>query len=204
MVNLSKNIANKEFIFGDFDKDGTPNIDDKKPFNPKNNLYSQEVSLADELNKIKRHNREYKQFIDKVINHYKKRYKVTYRIKRTNSTIGKLRRKFIGEIYDIGAVTIIGKDYRNLLKIKNDISRHFRVIRYKNYYKTGKEGDAYYNAIHLVVRVSSTPIEIQLKTKGNYLLHRKTHPLYKTYKKPSKKEYARLLEKAKKISAKES
>jgi ppGpp synthetase/RelA/SpoT-type nucleotidyltranferase len=200
---ISKKTRYKSYVFGDFDKDGVPNIDDKYPADPKKKDTVQEVMLSDELKKIREHNLNYKNLLKVVKKRYGKGRKIKFRIKGTHSTIGKLRRKHIHQVQDILGITILCKNKKEIKRIAQDIHRNFYVISDKNYYVKSKRGNKYYKARHLIVRIRGKPAEIQLKTKKHYQLHQSTHPIYKKYGKIPSKKYKKLLRLSKRIEREE-
>lgn len=200
---VNENTTNQSLIFGDFDKDGTPNVDDKYPFDKTRTDRVQEVSLSDELTKIKRHNLEFKSLLKKIKRRYGSRFKIRYRIKGTYSTIGKLRRQHIGKIKDILGVMVLCKNKEEIDNVARDIRSHYHVISDQDYYGYGKRGNKYYKARHVTVSINHKPVELQLKTSGHYALHLKTHPIYKKYGKIPKNQYQELLRTSKEIERRE-
>lgn len=195
-----KEISYNQYVHGDFDKDGTPNIDDKKPFDAKDDRQVSEVSLSDELKKIDKNNQSYKDFVISVKKRFPRR-KVQYRIKNPHSTIGKLRRKFLHKVEDIAGMRIICKSEKDINQVASQLHRMYKVISDQNYYDPTqrKVGNKYYMARHITISIRDHPIEIQLKTKAHSALHDKTHPLYKQYGKLPRSDYMRLLHQAEKI-----
>jgi len=85
-----KTMTNRQYIHGDYDKDGTKNIDDTRPFNKKKSKrVNPEVSLSTTIKYIEKKRRAAK----KVTKPIAKKYGMKYRIKGTYSVINKAVRK---------------------------------------------------------------------------------------------------------------
>jgi len=177
-----QNTTHRSFVFGDFDKDKTPNLDDKYPFNPEKKEQVEEVMLTDELREINKHNVSHKGAAFRLIEKYKNSHKVIYRIKAKASTIGKLRRKFIDKVLDVAAITIIAKSPDDIKHLRDDVKRSFKVIKENDFYASPAKEHRYYKAIHLTVILDGKPVEVQIKTKGHQALHKESHSKYKQYK----------------------
>lgn len=200
----SKNTSYNQFMFGDFDKDGIPNADDKYPFNKGKSQPAQEVSLTQQLKDIKKNNDSYIHPIVKFIEKYNNRYNISYRIKGTHSTISKLKRTYLKDISDLGAVRIIAKNRDDLKRIAQDIKQNYKITKEKDYYSSAiQQGHEYYKAIHLTILLDNKPVEIQLKTTGHNKLHLRTHPIYKTYRKIPESVRQRLINESNKITRRE-
>lgn len=106
-VTPNKSTTLRNFIFGDFDKDGVANIDDPYPFDKdkskfpnmrKNPRYYYKARYGDDggikfstvLKKIEKHNNLYSSFLRKVLRENPGSYG---RIKSVPSTISKMRKK---------------------------------------------------------------------------------------------------------------
>lgn len=202
-MEIPKDTNHRTFVFGDFDKDGTANIDDSHPCDPSRKEMVQEVALSDELRQIREHNLKFLRFLKNVKNRYGSNHKIKYRIKGTHSTIGKLRRKCIDNIKDILGVTILCKNKEEIDHIAYNIKQNYSVESDKDYYGNSKSGNAYYKARHIIVRINGNPVEIQLKTKPHYALHLKTHPIYKKYGKIPPHKYRELIRKSREIERRE-
>lgn len=198
----SKNVTYNEYVHGDFDGDGIRNIDDKYPFDKKRSEQVQEVSLSDELRAIRSHNLQFRKFVKFIKNKFKGR-KIEYRIKGTHSTIGKLRRKYLNNLQDIIGIKILCKDQADIKSLAERIKSEYFVISDQDYYNDGKEGNKYYKARHITVRIHGKPVEIQLKTKGHSELHLRTHPLYKKYGTIPPNKYRKLLQASREITERE-
>ena len=177
-----KKVNHRSYIFGDFDKDKTPNADDKKPFDQKEKSTVQEVSITEQLKDIQKHNEKFRDPVIELKHKLQKmNLRVEYRIKRTHSTIGKLKKDYLGQITDIGAVRVIVRKQSEIKYVADTIKRKFSVIKEHDYYYKSPKEHPYYRAIHLTIIYNGKPIEIQVKTRGHDKIHKKTHTKYKTY-----------------------
>ena len=201
-ITLNENITNKEFIFGDIDSDGIPNIDDLVPLK-KSSRTVEEILLHDELLKLEQNREKLFPIMDEVASKLEELNigEVLSRIKTRNSTINKLRRRYLEErlpeIYDdyegnqtgsvkefknfqgltdvIGTMVIVN-DLDELLEAKRAIQKNFGVIAFDNYYARPKNG---YRAYHFIIDNGGIPVEIQLKTRRNKLISDYMHTAYK-------------------------
>lgn len=88
---VSKNTTNKEYIHGDFDKDGTPNIDDKKPFDPRvKEQVNKEVRLSDTFSYV---DLRRKQAERQAVLFHNRHPESSYRVKDTYSIVNKAVRR---------------------------------------------------------------------------------------------------------------
>jgi ppGpp synthetase/RelA/SpoT-type nucleotidyltranferase len=178
IVNVSKNIKNRSFLYGDFDKDGTPNADDKYPFDATKQGQVTEIMLVEELKKIKQHN---KQWNKSVQSSAKSVGASSYRVKSVRSTLNKLRRKYLDDFHDIGGIRILCDNEAEVFRKVKEVKRKFPDVRKreKNYYKNPKNG--YYMAYHLVILVGreKMPVEVQIVTKKLHKFYKTTHEDYK-------------------------
>ena len=176
---VMKNKKNRSFIFGDFDKDGIKNIDDKYPFNKKKKGQIEETSLARELKIIKKYAHKFvldTKIIAKDIK--RKGYTVKYRVKGTFSIVNKIRRKSLKEIRDIGGILILVNNKEEAFKAGEFVERNYNVIEKDDYFTEPK--DEFYRALHYTVMVNKLPFEIQIKTKKEFAIHLKAHKKYKS------------------------
>lgn len=183
----NENINNRTYIFGDFDKDGTKNIDDSYPFNKKKDEPAQEIDLSFELNKIRKHTIRFRDSVKKLEKLLKPYGRTSSRIKGTNSIINKFRRKMIknpeemGKFGDLGGVRLYVKDRDHAEEMKSFLpnylsSKDIEVLdiddKYDNY-------DDYYRAIHFDTRVDGYFVELQVLTWNMAQLAHKGHKWYK-------------------------
>lgn len=176
------------------DKDGIPNADDMYPLNPKRSRRVEEVLLTEELQKIRQHNKKWK----KATRNIAKKEKSKYRIKTVHSTINKLRRSYLHNMWDIGAVRIIVKNEKELKNKVRQLKKKYSVTGEYDYYKKPLNG--YYMAHHLIIRTTGMkPVEIQVCTKRQNRLHTKIHEDYKRGKKQDIKKIKKLALKNRKL-----
>lgn len=198
-----------EFIFSDYDKDGTKNIDDPKPFDKNvddfpsqvNNLdhYRDtrfgggEVKLSDVLKKTYDTNQASSQKLKKILKDNPGSYG---RIKTVPSTLNKLVQKYGEKIHDTAGITIIAKNRKEVYKIANDIKKKysFDPSETDDFYKNPK--GRVYRAYHIgLLDENGSRIEVQVKTKPMAELHKEMHEAYKNqedlmkFKKRSDKLY---------------
>ena len=176
-------ISNRQFIYGDFDKDGITNIDDQKPFDHKDKKQVMEVKLSDELRKLEAHSQRFTGSTKRVAKDLERLDQpVKYRIKNVNSIINKLRRRHIEAIEDVGGCMVLVDDEAEARKVGKYIEDRYNVIDKDDYYAKSLAG---YEALHYTILIGELPVEIQVKTKEDYKKHLGWHQSYKagTYKK---------------------
>lgn len=181
-----KKTTNKELIYGDFDHDGTPNLDDVRPFDPAVREQPEETKRTDQLLQIKRNNRRYRKAMQEVAI----AEGGSSRIKSEWSTVAKLRRKYIQNIQDIAGVRILVNNTKEVFEKADEIKKKYKVLAEDDYYKNPLQG--YYYAYHVTVEKDGFPVEIQIKTKGIEKLTKTTHRYYKQGKKGPIKKFRRL------------
>ena len=175
---MGSRITQKKYVFGDFDKDGIRNIDDKYPFSKKGKTRYSEVNLSSELKTIRRKALSYKDETREVKNFFvRKGYKTKSRIKGTRSIINKLRRKYLIKLEDIGGVLVFVRDESEARHVGSSIAKNFKVIDIDDYYRKGKGG--YKKALHYTVMVRNVPVEIQIKSQEAFKEHTQMHTQYK-------------------------
>lgn len=183
-------ISNKEFIHGDFDKDGTPNVDDKLPFRSEVSAQiGYDTRLSDELKKIEEHNRKHQtpaKNTRRLLEHALPKAEVTSRVKSTPSTVNKLNRKSLASIQDSAGVRVLTDSYAQLVDAKNQAIRRLeqqkgvKIVKVEDFYAHPKEGNEAYRAVHIDIQRDGVPVEIQLKTKRMQDIHDEIHTSYKT------------------------
>lgn len=194
MANLNKNTNYKDYIYGDYDRDGTPNIDDRYPLNPNKKERVNEVLISEELKKIENKNESYRKDAEKIAENEGGKY----RVKHPYSTVNSLRRNYQGKMHDLGAVRVIVADKPALDRRVKKLRNKYDVIREKDFYKDPKGG--YYHAHHFVIRGDDgKPIEIQVRTKRMHKIFTQTHEGYKRGWKMDKDKIRRRVEKNKRL-----
>lgn len=94
------------------------------------------------------------------------RIEVTQRLKRLETLIGKLGREpgNVTQMQDIGGVRAVLPSLRHVYVVRRRLVKSWTVIRERDYVANPKSSG--YRALHLVVRRSGYPIEVQLRTIG--------------------------------------
>ena len=89
---------------------------------------------------------------------------VTYRLKRFETTVEKLRRltSDLARLEDIGGCRVVVPAMREQRDILGLVRREFEVIRERDYQVEPRGG---YRALHLVVRSQGKAVEVQLRTE---------------------------------------
>jgi ppGpp synthetase/RelA/SpoT-type nucleotidyltranferase len=191
-----KDISNKEYMFGDFDKDGVKNIDDPKPFNPKVSKYpkqadnpkyyhkarygdgKQEVLLSEELKQFEKHNNKRSPILKLFLKENKGSYG---RIKTVPSTMKKLRTRYLTPrsltkderkdnqvgIMDIAGVTVRTKDRKEANKKASEIKKKYRYDpRETDNYYKNPKGNVYF-AHHIGLKhPKNKEIRVEVQVKS--------------------------------------
>lgn len=91
---------------------------------------------------------------------------VSQRLKRLNTLIAKLGREpgNVTQMHDIGGVRAVLPTIRHIYVVRRRLVKSWTVIRERDYVANPKSSG--YRAVHLVVRRSGYPIEVQLRTIG--------------------------------------
>jgi putative GTP pyrophosphokinase len=94
------------------------------------------------------------------------RIEVAQRLKRLETLIGKLGREpgNVTQMHDIGGVRAVLPSLRHVYVVRRRLAKSWTVIRERDY--VAKPKNSGYRAVHLVVRRSGYPIEVQLRTIG--------------------------------------
>ena len=176
---VNKNISNRSFIYGDSDKDGVPNIDDKYPLKKGRNHQKDELLLTNELRLIRQRGLEHKKLLNKTTNQLRNDgYKVKGRIKGTTSTVNKLRRKYLYKIQDFAGVLIFVRNQDEAYETLDYLNRHFNIVEVENFYRVGHRTGTY-KAIHALIEEGGNYVEVQIKTPVEYEQAQKSHTQYK-------------------------
>lgn len=189
-----KEINNDQLLYGDFDCDKIPNIDDPYPFHKGNDQQLNEISLQEEISGynrvLKRSANDLNHFVSKLKENPEiNKHYIGYRTKNLPSLLNKLRRKRLSTISDIAGAKILVNNEKEVMELKEEIQSKFdnyiektdnKKLKIDDYYaKKHPSGEPYY-AIHFDVRYNSTPIELQLKTKRVDKVTEAYHTAYKT------------------------
>lgn len=182
-----KNKTYKQLWTDDFDRDGTPNIDDTRPFNPKiRRRVNKEVSLSDRWKGLKNREKEYKKDIKELS---KKVGAKDSRIKTSYSTIGKQMGRYLDNIRDMGGLRVLTSGKQENNKILNNIKKQFPkcsksnpdncVFEVENKYKESNKKNLPYLGYHVGLKYKGLPYEVQIKCKNMQKIQDKAHPFYK-------------------------
>lgn len=172
-----RRITSRRYIYGDFDKDGTPNIDDKRPYDPKEKGTVEEILISDELKNIEKYRKPFKGTTENLAQALEKTgYTIKHRVKTPYSIVNKLRRKHLGKIEDIGGCLILVDSKKAAIKTGKYIEKKYMIMDKDDYYSKPKAG---YEALHYTVLYKKKPHEIQIKTKKDYQKHLEWHTAYK-------------------------
>jgi len=173
-----KTMTNRQYIHGDYDKDGTKNIDDTRPFNKKKSKrVNPEVSLSTTIKYIEKKRRAAK----KVAKPIAKKYGMKYRIKGTYSVINKAVRKDPKVSGDFIGLRGEAKK-RAEAKTKWDRFNKMNKIsesRRDNKYKTLKKSKNPYRAYHSDFELEGFGTESQFRTKKFGKLNDEMHIVHK-------------------------
>lgn len=92
------------------------------------------------------------------------RIDVTQRLKRLNTMIDKLAREEgrVTQMHDIGGVRSVLPSLRQVQAVSRRLRKSWTIIRVRDYIAEPK--DTGYRALHLIVKRSGYPIEVQLRT----------------------------------------
>ena len=190
-----RNISNRQYMYGDFDKDGAKNIDDPKPFNPQVSKYPDhaknpkyyhkarygggEFLLSEELIAIERNNNQRAPMLNKFMRENPGSFG---RIKTVPSTMKKLRERYLPQIGDIAGVTVLTKNRQEANRKADAVKRRYThdPSQSDDYYKAPKGGVYYAHHIGLVnKRNNNLRLEVQVKSKPMFNLHKTMHTGYK-------------------------
>ena len=181
---MNKDTTNSQYIHGDFDKDGTPNIDDKYPYNKQNKeKVNKEVSLSNTFRYIE----EKRSQAIKVAKPIAKKEGMKYRIKGTYSVINKAVRRdpsvtndFIGLRYSTPKKRVVVK------KRWQSFNKKYKVKNKDDKYSTLKKTNNPYRAYHSNFLLGGFGTEAQFISKKFGVLNDKMHLAYKQGKSTKK------------------
>lgn len=209
-----RNISNRQYMYGDFDKDSAKNIDDPKPFNPQVSKYPDhaknpeyyhkarygggEVLLSEELMAIERHNNARVPMLNKFMRENPGSFG---RIKTVPSTMKKLRERYLSPrplsdtekeqgmvgIFDIAAAKVLTKNRQRANRKADAIKRRYihDPFQTDDFYKNPKGGFHFAHHIGLVNRKNNNlRLEVQVKSEPMHELDKIMHPYYKKGKIP--------------------
>jgi hypothetical protein len=183
-----RSISTQEYIHGDFDNDGTPNIDDKKPFDPDS---KEQVNKEIGLDNTFKYVEEKRAAGEKVIEKLKDKHEITSgRVKDEYSLINKLvkRQPFVS-----GDLVGVRKDTPNREKArhaweefnkkekvpKKEKIVHKETIGSENKYQTLKNKKNPYRAYHSNTIIDGLGVEAQFRSEKHGALNDEMHLAYK-------------------------
>ena len=173
---VSPSTTNKQFIHGDFDKDGTPNIDDKYPFSKKKSgRVNPEVSLSKTIKYVERKRREAR----RVAKPFAKKEGMKFRVKGTYSAINKAVRTSPGVTNDFIGFRKEVKTRKEGRKRFDSFNKKHKVKDKDNKYKTLKGSKNPYRAFHSNFNLKGFGAEAQVRTKKFGKLNDEMHIAFK-------------------------
>lgn len=173
-------------VYGDFDKDGTVNIDDANPLDATKNSKVEQVELKDTFDKLLSVKAELDDImydaVDTLDKKAPKDADIYARTKTPYSILKKLVEKRMLDpnkgLTDMIGTTIAVGNQKELEQVRDDIDGGLlgKVLDRDDYYKNPKAG---YRAYHYIVEYDGIPVEVQLKTKRMKKLNEVSHDFYK-------------------------
>ena len=173
-------------VYGDFDKDGTVNIDDANPLDATKNSKVEQVELKDTFDKLLSVKAELDDImydaVDTLDKKAPKDADIYARTKTPYSILKKLVEKRMLDpnkgLTDMIGTTIAVGNQKELEQVRDDIDGGLlgKVLDRDDYYKNPKAG---YRAYHYIVEYDGVPVEVQLKTKRMKKLNEVSHDFYK-------------------------
>jgi len=173
-------------IYGDFDKDGTVNIDDANPLDSSKKGKVEQIELRNTFDKLLNVKAELDTImydaVDTLDEKAPKDADIYARTKTPYSIIKKLVEKRMLDpkkgLTDMIGTTIAVKNQKELEQVRDDIDGGLlgKVLDRDDFYKTPNAG---YRAYHYIVEYKGVPVEVQLKTKNMKKLHEVSHEAYK-------------------------
>ena len=173
-------------VYGDFDNDGTVNIDDANPLDGTKKNKVEQVELKDTFDKLLGVKAELDNImydaVDTLDKKAPKDADIYARTKTPYSILKKLVEKRMLDpekgLTDMIGTTIAVDSQKELESVRDDIDGGLlgKVLDKDDYYKSPKAG---YRAYHYIVEYKGVPVEVQLKTKNMKKLHEVSHEAYK-------------------------
>ena len=173
-------------VYGDFDKDGTVNIDDANPLDSTKRGKVEQVELKNTFDKLLSVKAELDDImydaVDTLDKKAPKDADIYARTKTPYSILKKLVEKRMLDpnkgLTDMIGTTIAVGNQKELEQVRDDIDGGLlgKVLDKDDYYKNPKAG---YRAYHYIVEYDGVPVEVQLKTKRMKKLNEVSHDFYK-------------------------
>jgi hypothetical protein len=211
-------ITTKQFLFGDFDKDGAKNVDDPKPFDKSVKRYpkhtnkhyyhrarygdgEREVLLSTELRYIEKYNNKKAPFLETFLH---SNPGATGRIKTVPSTMKKLRSYHaeknssnLDNLHDISGALILTNNRKEAAAKNAEMKKKYVVDpkQTNDFYAHPKDGVYYAYHLGVVGRHPKRGLELQMTSKPMHALAIRAHKAYKQeqslrrFIKPARKLY---------------
>ena len=173
-------------VYGDFDKDGTVNIDDANPLDKTKSGQVEQVELRKTFDKLLGVKAELDEIMYDAVETLDEKAPegadIYARTKTPYSILKKLVEKRMLDpkrgLTDMIGTTIAVDNQKELEQVRDKIDGGLlgKVLDRDDFYKTPNAG---YRAYHYIVEYKGVPVEVQLKTKNMKKLHEVSHEAYK-------------------------